>query len=169
MPCASPGRDTPPACMRVMLRWVHAIRVPAVRPRCVLQMKSGSWLNGTKLGKAKRGGYSKFRYLQSNNFAILTLSSQTATPSQNYNAVWLISCRKFVLAKCIYFKVVSFFLCPITACSVAIPIFHIPPDFVVGGITAHRKPPDVRICRLRNQSRVGTVPPATSTPQQPAC
>ena len=46
---------------------------------------------------------------------------------------------------------------------------HIPPDLVVKGITAHRKPPDVRICRLRNQSRVGTVPPSTSTPQQPAC
>jgi hypothetical protein len=29
--------------------------------------------NGIKLGKAKRGGYSKFRYLQFNNFAISTL------------------------------------------------------------------------------------------------
>src|SRR5712691_12716291 len=47
--------------------------------------------------------------------------------------------------------------------------FHIPPDLVVRGITAHRKPPDVRICRLRNQSRVGTVPPSTSTPHWPAC
>src|SRR4030095_10634942 len=47
--------------------------------------------------------------------------------------------------------------------------FHIPPDLVVRGIIAHRKPPDVRICRLRNQSRVGTVPPSTSTPHCPAC
>jgi hypothetical protein len=46
---------------------------------------------------------------------------------------------------------------------------HIPPNSVVRGITAHRKPPDVRICRLRNQSRVGTVPPSTSTPHWPAC
>ena len=28
--------------------------------------------------------------------------------------------------------------------------FHIPPDLVVSGSTAHRKPPEVRICRLRN-------------------
>ena len=47
--------------------------------------------------------------------------------------------------------------------------FHIPPNLVVKGITAHRKPPDMRICRLRNQSRVGTVPPSTSTPHWPAC
>jgi hypothetical protein len=33
----------------------------------------GSWPNGIKLGKAKGGGYSKFRYLQFNNFAISTL------------------------------------------------------------------------------------------------
>src|SRR5215475_5815571 len=46
---------------------------------------------------------------------------------------------------------------------------HIPPNLVVRSITAHRKPPDVRICRLRNQSRVGTVPPSTSTPHWPAC
>ena len=46
---------------------------------------------------------------------------------------------------------------------------HIPPDLVVRGITAHRKPPDVRIWRLSNQSRVGTVPPSTSTPHWPAC
>ena len=46
---------------------------------------------------------------------------------------------------------------------------HIPPDLVVECGTAHRKPPDVRICRLRNQSRVGTVPPSTSTPHWPAC
>jgi hypothetical protein len=30
-------------------------------------------VNGIKLGKAKKGGYSKFRYLQFNNFAISTL------------------------------------------------------------------------------------------------
>jgi hypothetical protein len=45
--------------------------------------------------------------------------------------------------------------------------FHIPPDLVVRGIAAHRKPPDVRIWRLRNQSHVGTVPPSTSTPHWP--
>jgi hypothetical protein len=38
------------------------------------------------------------------------------------------------------------------------------PDLVVRGITAHRKPPEVRICRLRNQSAVGNRPPSTSTP-----
>src|SRR2546425_10977876 len=43
------------------------------------------------------------------------------------------------------------------------------PDLVVEPITAHRKPPDVRIRRLRNQSRVGTVPPSTATPHYPAC
>src|SRR5919206_3142009 len=42
-------------------------------------------------------------------------------------------------------------------------------DLVVRSTTTHRKPPDVRICRLRNQSRVGTVPPSTSTPHCPAC
>src|SRR5216683_2661252 len=41
-------------------------------------------------------------------------------------------------------------------------IFHIPPDLVVRGIPAHRKPPEVMICRLRNQSAVGTRPPSTS-------
>jgi hypothetical protein len=41
---------------------------------------------------------------------------------------------------------------------------HIPPDLVVRGIPAHRKPPEVRIWRLRNQSAVGTRPPSTSTP-----
>ena len=46
---------------------------------------------------------------------------------------------------------------------------HIPPDLVVRDITAHRKPPEVRICRLRNQSLVGTIPPSTSTPHCPAC
>src|SRR5215831_15758087 len=34
---------------------------------------------------------------------------------------------------------------------------------------AHRKPPDVRICRLSLQSGVGTRPPSTSTPHWPAC
>ena len=41
---------------------------------------------------------------------------------------------------------------------------HIPSNLVVEYITAHRKPPDVRIWRLSNQSCVGTVPPSTSTP-----
>ena len=41
--------------------------------------------------------------------------------------------------------------------------FHIPPNLVVERNTAHRKPPDVRIWTLRNQSRVGTCPPSTST------
>jgi hypothetical protein len=31
-------------------------------------------------------------------------------------------------------------------------------------VITHRKPPEVRICRLRNQSVVGTRPPSTSTP-----
>ena len=42
--------------------------------------------------------------------------------------------------------------------------FHIPPDLVVECVTAHRKPPEVRIWTLRNQSAVGTRPPSTSTP-----
>jgi hypothetical protein len=46
---------------------------------------------------------------------------------------------------------------------------HIPSHLVVKRVSAHRKPPEVRIWRLRNQSRVGTVPPSTSTPQCPAC
>jgi hypothetical protein len=46
---------------------------------------------------------------------------------------------------------------------------HIPSDLVVGGITAHRKPPEVRIWRFRNRSCVGTFPPLTSTPHWPAC
>jgi len=41
-------------------------------------------------------------------------------------------------------------------------IIHIPPNYVVERVTAQRKPPEVRICRLRNQSRVGTRPPSTS-------
>jgi len=36
-------------------------------------------------------------------------------------------------------------------------------------VITHRKPPEVRICRLRNQSAVGTRPPSTSTPHCPAC
>ena len=48
-------------------------------------------------------------------------------------------------------------------------IFHIPPNLVVEHVTAHRKPPEVRIWRLRSQSRVGTLPPSTSTPHWPAC
>src|SRR5215475_11845368 len=36
-------------------------------------------------------------------------------------------------------------------------------------LSAHRKPPAVRICRLSIQSAVGTRPPSTSTPQWPAC
>ena len=35
-------------------------------------------------------------------------------------------------------------------------------------VIIHRKPPEVRICRLRNQSVVGTRPPSTSTPHWPA-
>src|SRR5262245_38863296 len=37
------------------------------------------------------------------------------------------------------------------------------PDFVVTGVTAQRNPPEVRIWTLRHPSRVGTVPPSTST------
>jgi len=48
-------------------------------------------------------------------------------------------------------------------------IFHIPPNLVVERVPAHRKPPDVRIWRLSNQSCVGTFPPSTSTPHWPAC
>jgi hypothetical protein len=53
-----------------------------------------------------------------------------------------------------------------TAQGLAVPVWvtHIPPDLVVRGIPAHRKPPEVRIWRLRNQSAVGTRPPSTSTP-----
>jgi hypothetical protein len=38
-----------------------------------------------------------------------------------------------------------------------------------GVVSTHRKPLEVRICRLRNQSIVGTRPPSTSTPHWPAC
>jgi hypothetical protein len=41
---------------------------------------------------------------------------------------------------------------------------HTPSDLVVECVMTHRKPPEVRIWRLRNQSRVGTLPPSTSTP-----
>src|SRR5262249_21312983 len=47
--------------------------------------------------------------------------------------------------------------------------FHIPPNLVVECIPTHRKPPEVRICRLSIQSAVGTRPPSTSTPHCPAC
>ena len=46
--------------------------------------------------------------------------------------------------------------------------FHIPPNLVVECVPTHRKPPEVRICRLSIQSAVGTRPPATSTPHWPA-
>jgi hypothetical protein len=42
--------------------------------------------------------------------------------------------------------------------------FHIPSNLVVECVTIHRKPPEVRIWRVRNQSWVGTRPPSTSTP-----
>jgi hypothetical protein len=48
-------------------------------------------------------------------------------------------------------------------------IVHTPPDYVVEDALIHRKPPEVRIWTLRNQSRVGTCPPSTSTPHCPAC
>jgi len=41
---------------------------------------------------------------------------------------------------------------------------HIPPNLVVECVLAHRKPPEVRICRLTIQSVVGKTPPSTSTP-----
>ena len=60
-------------------------------------------------------------------------------------------------------------LCLRPSAALAAENLHIPSDLVVECGTAHRKPPEVRICRLRNQSRVGTVPPSTSTPHWPAC
>jgi hypothetical protein len=57
----------------------------------------------------------------------------------------------------------------VAAGSVANKKSHIPPELVVERVTAHRKPPDVRICTLRNQSLVGKRPPSTSTPYWPAC
>src|SRR5262245_46924136 len=56
-----------------------------------------------------------------------------------------------------------------TQTSVSIQKNHIPPHYVVEPVIVHRKPPEVRIWRLRNQSCVGTVPPSTSTPHWPAC
>jgi hypothetical protein len=52
---------------RVLLTTVLPENIAALGP------DSGSSANGIKLGKAKGGGYSKFRYLQFNNFAISTL------------------------------------------------------------------------------------------------
>jgi hypothetical protein len=37
-------------------------------------------------------------------------------------------------------------------------------NLVVKSISAHRQPPAVRRCRVRNQLRVGPVPPAPATP-----
>jgi hypothetical protein len=47
--------------------------------------------------------------------------------------------------------------------------YHIPSLLVVECVTTHRKPPEVRICKLSIQSAVGTHPPSTSTPHCPAC
>src|SRR5688572_15333909 len=41
---------------------------------------------------------------------------------------------------------------------------HIPSLLVVERVTVHRKPPEVRICRLSIQSGVGTRPPSTKNP-----
>ena len=41
---------------------------------------------------------------------------------------------------------------------------HIPPDYVAECLSTQRKPPEVRICRLRNQLAAGTLPPSPSTP-----
>jgi hypothetical protein len=46
---------------------------------------------------------------------------------------------------------------------------HILPNYVVEYGIAHRKPPEVRMCRLSIQSGVGNRPPSTSTPHWPAC
>jgi hypothetical protein len=46
---------------------------------------------------------------------------------------------------------------------------YIPPNYVVEDAITHRKPPEVRIWTLRNQSRVGTRPPSTSTSHWPVC
>src|SRR5262249_27178925 len=43
-------------------------------------------------------------------------------------------------------------------------LLHIPPNLVVACVPAHRKPPEVRMCRLSLQSCVGKRPPSTSTP-----
>src|SRR5712691_4354987 len=60
---------------------------------------------------------------------------------------------------CIRSGLTTFLPCAFTAHS----------HYVVEAVTADRKPPEVRICRLRNQSAVGTRPPSTSTPHWPAC
>ena len=41
---------------------------------------------------------------------------------------------------------------------------HIPPDYVAECLSTQLKPPEGRICRLRNQSAAGTLPPSPSTP-----
>jgi hypothetical protein len=41
---------------------------------------------------------------------------------------------------------------------------HIPANYVVEGIPAQRKPPEVRICRVRNQGR-GARPPSNVSEQ----
>src|SRR2546427_3557620 len=43
------------------------------------------------------------------------------------------------------------------------------PNYVVEDATAQRKPPEVRVCRLRSQSAVGNRPSSASTPHGPAC
>src|ERR671932_2006523 len=43
------------------------------------------------------------------------------------------------------------------------------PACVVQDALTHRKPPEVRRCRLSIQSGAGTRPPSTSTPHGPAC
>jgi hypothetical protein len=42
-------------------------------------------------------------------------------------------------------------------------------EFSGGVCHCSSNPPEVRIWRLRNQSRVGTFPPSPSTPHCPAC
>jgi hypothetical protein len=45
-------------------------------------------------------------------------------------------------------------------------IYHTPSDFVVECVTAHRKPPEVRIWTLRHQSAVGALMQWTRPPMQ---
>jgi hypothetical protein len=47
--------------------------IPQYSPTALYLTKSADDPNGIKLGKAKGGGYSKFKYLQFNNFAISAL------------------------------------------------------------------------------------------------
>jgi hypothetical protein len=54
-----------------------------------------------------------------------------------------------------------------TICQAEFVTFHRIAWWSVSG--THRKPPEVRICRLSIQSGVGTRPPSTSTPHWPAC